>query len=115
MRHTIHLLSWGSLGALRILIFLSAISHISAHRSEVYEVPFYSLGSVDVLLTFYVDGAGLIFLRFVLAISSAVLLFSGRYIKEDFFIVRFVNLVLLFVLRIRLLITRLNMVRILLG
>nr|VFU78687.1 NADH dehydrogenase subunit 5 [Proasellus cavaticus] len=67
------------------------------------------------LLTFYIDGVGLMFLSFVLAISSAVLLFSGSYMKGDFFIVRFVSLVLLFVLSMSLLITSLNMVSILLG
>nr|VFU78912.1 NADH dehydrogenase subunit 5 [Proasellus parvulus] len=69
----------------------------------------------DIALTFYIDGAGLMFLSFVLIISSAVLLFSGSYMKEDFFVTRFTLLVLLFVMSMGLLITSLNMVSILLG
>nr|VFU78647.1 NADH dehydrogenase subunit 5 [Proasellus beticus] len=73
------------------------------------------MNSSEVILTFYIDGAGLMFLSFVLAVSSAVLLFSGSYMKEDFFMTRFIMLVLLFVLSMGLLITSLNMISLLLG
>nr|VFU78613.1 NADH dehydrogenase subunit 5 [Proasellus escolai] len=67
------------------------------------------------ILTFYIDGVGLMFLSFVLAISSAVLLFSGSYMKEDFHLPRFVMMVLLFVMSMSLLITSLNLISLLLG
>nr|VFU78840.1 NADH dehydrogenase subunit 5 [Proasellus racovitzai] len=89
--------------------------HFCGGVSEVLEVPLFFIGSVEVMLTFFVDGAGLMFLCFVLAISSAVLLFSGSYMKEDFHSARFVMLVLLFVLSMGLLITSLNMISLLLG
>nr|VFU78886.1 NADH dehydrogenase subunit 5 [Proasellus coxalis] len=73
------------------------------------------LNSTEILLTFYFDGAGLMFLSFVLMVSSAVLLFSGSYMRDDFFAFRFTLLVLLFVMSMGLLITSLNMVSILLG
>nr|VFU78699.1 NADH dehydrogenase subunit 5 [Proasellus hercegovinensis] len=81
----------------------------------MYEIPLFTLNGTDVLLTFYIDGAGLVFLSFVLAISSSVVLFSGSYMKEDFFVTRFTLLVLLFVMSMGLLIISLNMISILLG
>jgi NADH-ubiquinone oxidoreductase chain 5 len=57
----------------------------------------------------------MVFLRFVFAISSAVILFSGSYMRGDFFGNRFTYMVLLFVVRIALLILSLNIVRIILG
>nr|VFU78639.1 NADH dehydrogenase subunit 5 [Proasellus ebrensis] len=71
--------------------------------------------SVEILLTFYIDGVGMMFLSLVLAISSSVLLFTGSYMKEDFFMPRFIMLVLLFVMSMGLLITSLNMISLLLG
>nr|VFU78662.1 NADH dehydrogenase subunit 5 [Proasellus granadensis] len=78
-------------------------------------MPLFSSNSSEILLTFYIDGAGLMFLSLVLAISSAVLLFSGSYMKEDFYISRFILMVLLFVLSMGLLITSLNLISLLLG
>nr|VFU78821.1 NADH dehydrogenase subunit 5 [Proasellus ortizi] len=91
------------------------MSHFYSNASEVLEVPLFFINSVEIILTFYIDGAGLMFLSLVLAISSSVLLFSGSYMKEDFFLPRFISLVLLFVLSMSLLITSLNMISILLG
>lgn len=48
-------------------------------------------------------------------ISSLVVFYRGRYIGGDFFINRFLILVLIFVLRIFFLVFRLNFVSILLG
>nr|VFU78686.1 NADH dehydrogenase subunit 5 [Proasellus aragonensis] len=79
------------------------------------EAPLFCVNSVEVILTFYIDGAGLMFLSLVLAISSAVLLFSGSYMKEDFYMPRFIMLILLFVLSMGLLITSLNLISLLLG
>nr|VFU78701.1 NADH dehydrogenase subunit 5 [Proasellus cantabricus] len=79
------------------------------------EVPLFFANSVEVVLTFYIDGEGLMFLSLVMAISSSVLLFSGSYMKEDFHMPRFIALVLLFVMSMGLLITSLNMVSLLLG
>nr|VFU96076.1 NADH dehydrogenase subunit 5 [Proasellus coiffaiti] len=96
-------------------MFFSSLSCFFNETGKVYEIPLYTLNSTDILLTFYFDGPGLMFLSFVLAISSAVLLFSGSYMKDDFFMARFTLLVLLFVLSMSLLILSLNMVSILLG
>nr|VFU78689.1 NADH dehydrogenase subunit 5 [Proasellus jaloniacus] len=94
---------------------MSANLHLYNSASEVLEIPLFYTNSLEVILTFYIDGAGLMFLSFVLAVSSAVLLFSGSYMKEDFFMTRFILLVFLFVLSMGLLITSLNMISLLLG
>nr|VFU78704.1 NADH dehydrogenase subunit 5 [Proasellus karamani] len=95
--------------------FYMSLLHLTSNYSEVLEVPLFSLNSMDILMTFYIDGEGLMFMSFVLAISSAVLLFSGSYMGGDFFVGRFTLLVLLFVLSMGLLITSLNMISLLLG
>nr|VFU78795.1 NADH dehydrogenase subunit 5 [Proasellus assaforensis] len=92
-----------------------SLSHFLNSAGEVLEVPLFFNNSVEIMLTFYVDGSGLMFLSFVLTISSAVLLFSGSYMSEDFNMSRFIVLVLLFVLSMGFLITSLNMISLLLG
>ncbi|MBV8802686.1 MAG: hypothetical protein JO131_06965 [Gammaproteobacteria bacterium] len=57
----------------------------------------------------------LIFLGFVLFISSMVIFYSGEYMGTDHNINRFITLVLLFVFSIGILIVRPNLIRILLG
>jgi len=57
----------------------------------------------------------LIFISFVLLISSLIILYSKEYISADKSINRFIILVLIFVLSIILLIIRPNLIRILLG
>ncbi|KAF8480539.1 hypothetical protein F5888DRAFT_887245, partial [Russula emetica] len=57
----------------------------------------------------------LLFISFVLLISSLVILYRKEYIREDKNINRFIILVLIFVLSIILLIISPNLIRILLG
>nr|VFU78714.1 NADH dehydrogenase subunit 5 [Bragasellus molinai] len=81
----------------------------------VLEVPLFVINSVEIQLTFYVDEMSLMFMSFVLIISSAVLLFSSSYMSGDYFVRRFIWMVILFVLSMLLLITSLNMVSLILG
>nr|YP_010437816.1 NADH dehydrogenase subunit 5 [Neurobasis chinensis]UTB53948.1 NADH dehydrogenase subunit 5 [Neurobasis chinensis] len=74
-----------------------------------------SLSSVDLVMTFLFDWMSLLFMGFVLFISSMVIYYSYGYMSGDVYIVRFVLLVLLFVLSMMLLIISPNMVSILLG
>lgn len=66
-------------------------------------------------MTLYFDWISLIFISFVLFISSLVIYYSDEYMSSDIYIVRFIMLVLIFVFSIILLIIRPNLVRILLG
>lgn len=67
------------------------------------------------VITFLFDWIRLIFISFVLLISSLVIFYSNQYIAEDFNINRFILLVLIFVISIIILIISPNLIRILLG
>nr|YP_010172672.1 NADH dehydrogenase subunit 5 [Mnais tenuis]QSH89871.1 NADH dehydrogenase subunit 5 [Mnais tenuis] len=73
------------------------------------------INSVDVVMTLLFDWLSLVFMGFVLFISSMVILYTNDYMSGDVYIVRFVLLVLLFVLSMMLLIISPNMISILLG
>jgi NADH-ubiquinone oxidoreductase chain 5 len=74
-----------------------------------------SLNSISVVITFLFDWLSLIFISFVLLISSLVIFYRNEYMQEDYNINRFVLLVLIFVFSIIILIISPNLIRILLG
>nr|YP_010999474.1 NADH dehydrogenase subunit 5 [Hetaerina titia]WPM98316.1 NADH dehydrogenase subunit 5 [Hetaerina titia] len=74
-----------------------------------------SLNSVSIVMTFLFDYMSLLFMGFVLFISSMVILYSQDYMEGDLNLSRFIILVLLFVMSMMLLIISPNMVSILLG
>lgn len=74
-----------------------------------------SLNSTSIVITFFFDWITLIFMSFVLLISSLVIYYRKEYIIEDYNINRFILLVLIFVISIILLIISPNLIRILLG
>jgi NADH-ubiquinone oxidoreductase chain 5 len=73
------------------------------------------LNGSSVIMTFLFDWISLLFVGFVFIISSLVILYRDDYIFGDVNIVRFIVLVLLFVVSIFFLIIRPNIIRILLG
>nr|AVJ52444.1 NADH dehydrogenase subunit 5 [Diolcus variegatus] len=73
------------------------------------------LNSVSLVMTFLIDYMSMIFMGCVLFISSMVLYYSGSYMSADIFKVRFLFMVLLFILSMALLIISPNLVSILLG
>ena len=66
-------------------------------------------------MTLLFDYISLIFISFVLLISSLVIYYSEEYIAGDYNINRFILLVLIFVMSIIILIISPNLIRILLG
>nr|YP_009485702.1 NADH dehydrogenase subunit 5 [Tessaratoma papillosa]AVZ00837.1 NADH dehydrogenase subunit 5 [Tessaratoma papillosa] len=76
---------------------------------------FISFNSVSLIMTLLFDWMSLIFMGCVLMISSMVLLYSSSYMISDIFKLRFLFLVLLFVLSMMFLIISPNIVSILLG
>nr|ADW41397.1 NADH dehydrogenase subunit 5 [Drosophila novamexicana] len=74
-----------------------------------------SLNSVSIVMTFLFDWMSLLFMSFVLMISSLVIYYSKEYMSGDTNINRFIMLVLMFVLSMMLLIISPNLVSILLG
>nr|AXZ71062.1 NADH dehydrogenase subunit 5 [Lonchoptera multiseta] len=74
-----------------------------------------SLNSNSIVMTFLFDWMSLIFMSFVLLISSLVIYYSKEYMSQDININRFILLVLMFVLSMMFLIISPNLISILLG
>nr|WNL54245.1 NADH dehydrogenase subunit 5 [Microcerotermes unidentatus] len=74
-----------------------------------------TLNGSSVVMTFLFDWMSLLFMGFVLIISSLVILYSDDYMSGDLNIVRFILLVLMFVVSMMFLIISPNVISILLG
>nr|AIY61692.1 NADH dehydrogenase subunit 5 [Isognathotermes fungifaber] len=74
-----------------------------------------TLNSSSVIMTFLFDWMSLLFMGFVFIISSLVILYSDDYMFGDLNIVRFIFLVLMFVVSMMFLIISPNVISILLG
>jgi NADH-ubiquinone oxidoreductase chain 5 len=74
-----------------------------------------TLNGSSIIITFLFDWISLLFMGFVLIISALVILYRDDYISGDLNIVRFIMLVLIFVVSIMFLIISPNVVSILLG
>nr|AFI54740.1 NADH dehydrogenase subunit 5 [Lamprocoris sp. HL-2012] len=73
------------------------------------------LNSISIVMTLLFDWMSMIFMGCVLFISSMVIYYSSSYMKHDIYQVRFLYMVLLFVLSMMLLIISPNLISILLG
>nr|AQP26363.1 NADH dehydrogenase subunit 5 [Hospitalitermes sp. D TB-2017] len=74
-----------------------------------------TLNGSSVVMTFLLDWMSLLFMGFVFIISSLVILYSDDYMFGDLNIVRFISLVLMFVVSMMFLIVSPNLISILLG
>nr|UEK75565.1 NADH dehydrogenase subunit 5 [Dideoides latus] len=74
-----------------------------------------SMNSMSIVMTFLFDWMSLMFMSFVLLISSLVIYYSKEYMIDDMNINRFIMLVLMFVLSMMFLIISPNLISILLG
>nr|YP_009350163.1 NADH dehydrogenase subunit 5 [Nasutitermes longirostris]AQP26441.1 NADH dehydrogenase subunit 5 [Nasutitermes longirostris]AQP30017.1 NADH dehydrogenase subunit 5 [Nasutitermes longirostris] len=74
-----------------------------------------TLNGSSVVMTFLFDWMSLLFMGFVFIISSLVILYSDDYMFGDLNIVRFISLVLMFVVSMMFLIISPNIISILLG
>nr|YP_009745456.1 NADH dehydrogenase subunit 5 [Epophthalmia elegans]QIH29902.1 NADH dehydrogenase subunit 5 [Epophthalmia elegans] len=74
-----------------------------------------SLNSMNVVMTILLDWMSMLFMSFVLFISSMVIFYSNDYMAGDLYKVRFIMLVLMFVLSMMFLIISPNLISILLG
>nr|YP_009558782.1 NADH dehydrogenase subunit 5 [Xizicus maculatus]QBA83132.1 NADH dehydrogenase subunit 5 [Xizicus maculatus] len=75
----------------------------------------FTLNSSSVVMTFLFDWMSLLFMGFVLFISSLVIFYSEEYMYGDLVVNRFIILVLMFVLSMMFLIISPNLISILLG
>jgi len=101
--------------SVRIRIFLSSLYFLINDLVYFIEWEIVSLNSNIIVITFLFDWISLLFMSFVLLISSLVIFYRKEYILGDIYLNRFIILVLLFVFSIIILIISPNLIRILLG
>nr|AJG02508.1 NADH dehydrogenase subunit 5 [Euplectus karstenii] len=81
----------------------------------ILELEIMSLNSSSIVMSILLDWMSLLFMSFVLFISSMVIYYSEEYMEGDLNINRFILLVIMFVLSMMLLIISPNLISILLG
>nr|YP_004935212.1 NADH dehydrogenase subunit 5 [Ptychoptera sp. ATB-2011]AET13024.1 NADH dehydrogenase subunit 5 [Ptychoptera sp. ATB-2011] len=98
-----------------ITSFFCGLNFLMSDLTIFIEWEVLSLNSCSIVMTFLLDWMSLIFMSFVLLISSLVIYYSKEYMSEDVNINRFILLVLMFVFSMMLLIISPNLISILLG
>nr|QPN54170.1 NADH dehydrogenase subunit 5 [Maladera orientalis] len=98
-----------------LLFFSLSINFMMIDYSMILEFDLISLNSSGIIMTILFDWMSLLFMSFVLFISSMVIFYSEDYMSGDLNINRFIMLVLMFVLSMMLLIISPNLISILLG
>lgn len=97
---------------IRFVLFILTINFFIWDLTYFLEWEIIILNSNCIVITFLFDWISLLFISFVLFVSSLVTLYRKEYIMQD---LRFILLILLFVFSIIILIIRPNLIRILLG
>nr|WPV76843.1 NADH dehydrogenase subunit 5 [Phlebotomus chinensis] len=98
-----------------VLLFYLSLLLLNFDYSYFIEWEVITLGSSNIVMTLILDWMSLMFMSFVLLISSLVIYYSKDYMAEDNNINRFIILVLMFVCSMMLLIISPNLISILLG
>nr|UEK24793.1 NADH dehydrogenase subunit 5 [Potamanthellus edmundsi] len=109
------LISFVMLLFVSLILFMNGVWFLLTEYTLFVEWEVLSLNSTPIVMTLLVDWMSLIFMSFVLLISSLVIYYSEEYMAGDNYINRFILLVLMFVLSMMLLIISPNMISILLG
>nr|UOU85013.1 NADH dehydrogenase subunit 5 [Ephemera danica] len=103
------------LGLLSCTLFWMGVYFLLDDYSIFIEWEVVNLHSTSVVMTLLLDWMSLIFMSFVLLISSLVIYYSKEYMGGDYNMNRFILLVLMFVTSMMLLIISPNLISILLG
>nr|YP_010586440.1 NADH dehydrogenase subunit 5 [Oxyethira ecornuta]UZZ44241.1 NADH dehydrogenase subunit 5 [Oxyethira ecornuta] len=114
-KFSINQISLVFLGVAGLFSFLISFKMLYLDLTYILEYWFMSLNSGKINFILYFDYIALLFISFVLMISSMVIFYSKSYLAEDLNMNRFVLLVLLFVLSMIMMIISPNMISILLG
>nr|YP_010865923.1 NADH dehydrogenase subunit 5 [Sinopanorpa tincta]WGT92123.1 NADH dehydrogenase subunit 5 [Sinopanorpa tincta] len=112
---SICLISFVILFMISLLCFWSGIYFLLNNLVYFIEWELLSLNSSSIVMTILLDWMSLLFMSFVLFISSLVIYYSKEYMSGDLNINRFILLVLMFVMSMMLLIISPNLISILLG
>nr|ATN41203.1 NADH dehydrogenase subunit 5 [Diptera sp. 74 LC-2017] len=100
---------------LSMTFFLSGLNFLIYDLSYFFEWEIFSINSSMMVMVLIFDWISLLFMSFVLFISSLVIYYSKDYMSGDLFINRFIILVLLFVFSMMMMILSPNLISILLG
>nr|AFP16880.1 NADH dehydrogenase subunit 5 [Anaspis sp. BMNH 840206] len=100
---------------LSLLFFMIGIYFMLSSLVYFIELEMLTIFSSSVVFTILFDWMSLLFMSFVLFISSMVIFYSNEYMHGDKFLNRFILLVVMFVLSMMLLIISPNLISILLG
>nr|ALO77081.1 NADH deshydrogenase subunit 5 [Hybosorus sp. HYB02] len=95
--------------------FFISLGFMMTDYSVMLELELLSVNSSSVVMTLLLDWMSLLFMSFVLFISSMVIFYSDEYMEGDLNINRFIMLVAMFVLSMMLLIISPNLISIMLG
>nr|UWI72000.1 NADH dehydrogenase subunit 5 [Neuroctenus yunnanensis] len=98
-----------------VLFFVFGVYFNLYSYSLFIDYEFFNLNSLIVGVSFYFDDISMLFMGSVLMISSMVVLYSHIYMGDDVFKLRFLYLVILFVMSMLMLIVSPNLFSILLG
>nr|APC25312.1 NADH dehydrogenase subunit 5 [Aedes albopictus] len=101
--------------SISFILFILSLKFLLMNLVYFIEWEVVSLHSMPIVMTFLFDWMSLMFMSFVLLISSLVIFYSNQYMAEDFNINRFILLVLMFVMSMMMLIISPNLISILLG
>nr|UFZ12976.1 NADH dehydrogenase subunit 5 [Protohermes dichrous] len=115
MNLSICVISFFILMSISLSLFIFFMKFILSDLVVFIEWELLSLNSNSIVMTFLFDWMSLLFMSFVLFISSLVIYYSKGYMHGDCNINRFIILVLMFVLSMMLLIISPNLISILLG
>nr|APT41460.1 NADH dehydrogenase subunit 5 [Evandromyia infraspinosa] len=108
-------ISFLSLSLMSSILFYNSLLLLNYGQFFFIEWEVIHLSSVSVVMTLILDWMSLMFMSFVLLISSLVIFYSSDYMSEDKNMNRFIILVLMFVFSMMLLIISPNLISILLG
>nr|QOL00719.1 NADH dehydrogenase subunit 5 [Oxya adentata] len=108
-------LSFFSLFFMSTLVFILGIYYLMIDYMIFIEWELFNLNSSMIVMTLILDWMSLIFMSFVMYISSLVIYYSEDYMHNEKNINRFIIIVLMFILSMVLLIISPNLISILLG
>uniref|UniRef100_A0AAU8EI24 NADH-ubiquinone oxidoreductase chain 5 n=1 Tax=Phlugiolopsis damingshanis TaxID=3231022 RepID=A0AAU8EI24_9ORTH len=108
-------LSFVFLFSVAVFLMMMGVYFIMNEMVIFIEWEIFTLNSSSLVMTFLFDWMSLLFMGFVLFISSLVIFYSEEYMHGDLMINRFIILVLMFVLSMMFLIISPNLISILLG
>nr|YP_009995344.1 NADH dehydrogenase subunit 5 [Ochthebius deletus]QNP09747.1 NADH dehydrogenase subunit 5 [Ochthebius deletus] len=98
-----------------LISFLFSLYFMVLDYNLILELEMVTLNSCQIMMTILFDWMSLLFMSFVLFISSMVIFYSKEYMLKDLNLNRFIMLVVMFVLSMMLLIISPNLISILLG